>query len=243
MAVQSPVTFKILRFDPEKDKAPYFASFQVTPKTGMSVLEGLFDILENQDGSLGLRFACRHAVCGSCAMAINGCYRLACQTLIKDLNTDLITVRPLGHLPVIKDLVVDMEPFYAKYEKIMPYLVGPNGKTDKELYQSIADRKKIDEQIDCILCGCCYASCPVTLTDPDYLGPAALLKADRFYADSRDQVPKDRLKLVDGEHGVWRCHTVFNCYRACPKELNPTASIAHLKRGLLWRKLLGRIVR
>jgi succinate dehydrogenase / fumarate reductase iron-sulfur subunit len=233
---------KVFRFDPDKDKEPYFDSFNVRVRKGMTVLEALFDILENQDGSLGLRYSCRGAVCGSCAMHINGYYRLACQTQIENLKGNEVLIRPLGHLPVIKDLIVDMRPFFEKYESIMPYLITQNGHSETgEQFQSQKARAKIDEMIDCILCGCCHASCTMTLTDKDYLGPATLLKANRFYIDSRDKGGIERLKLVDGEHGVWRCHTIFNCNEVCPKYINPTRSIARLKRGLIKNKILGRI--
>ncbi len=266
------VTIKVFRFDPDKDKEPYFDSFKVQVKKGMTVLEALFDILENQDGSLGFRYSCRGAICGSCAMHINGSYRLACQTQIEKLEVEEIVIKPLGHLPVIKDLVVDMRPFFEKYESIIPYLISnpkkdpllfssktkQRGQVDpspsasgggsksgnsetKEQLQSLKERARIDEMIDCILCGCCHASCTMTLTDKDYLGPATLLKANRFYMDSRDKGGISRLKLVDGEHGVWRCHTIFNCNEVCPKYINPTRSIAKLKRGLIKNKILGRM--
>ncbi|OGC06351.1 succinate dehydrogenase iron-sulfur subunit [candidate division WOR-1 bacterium RIFCSPLOWO2_02_FULL_46_20] len=226
------VTFKIERFDPDVDKAPYFKTYEVMAEKEMSVLEALFYIVENLDGSLAFRYSCRGAVCGSCAMRINGKNRLACQTLIKTLRAKTITVSALPHLPVIKDLVVDMDHFFAKYEKVKPYLINPSPAPAKERTQSVKERARIDEMINCILCGACYSACTVAATDPQFLGPAALTKAYRFLADSRDAARGERLKLVDGEHGALRCHTLFNCAEACPKYIVPTYSIQKLKGGL-----------
>lgn len=223
------VFLKVFRFDPETDKDSRFDQFAVEAKAGMTVLEALFQVLEKMDGSLAFRYACRGAVCGSCAMHINGAYRLACQTQLSALKSDTVTVRPLAHLPIIRDLVVDMTSFFDKYEAIRPYLITLQNLPAKEFIQSPADRKKLDELIDCILCGCCYSSCTMTLTDQEYLGPAALLKANRFFRDSRDEGKEERLEMANSENGLWRCHTIFNCVESCPKNINPTWSISHLK--------------
>jgi len=233
-------TFKILRFDPQTGDAPYWQSYEVPNlKDGMNVLDGLIYIQQYLDGSLGFRTSCRAGVCGSCAMHIAGTYRLACETQIKFLGTNTITVRPLSHVPIIKDLVVDMTPFYQKYESIQPYLMsGTNDVTDgQERLQSRSDREKLDNIIDCILCGACYASCPMTAADPKYLGPAALMKANRFVVDSRDDNIGERLNIVGDEHGIFRCHTAFNCTEVCPKHLDPAGSIANLKRKHLTVKI------
>lgn len=228
--------FKVFRYDPKKDKCPHFESFNVETKPGMTVLEGLYYIREKLDGSLVFRSSCRAGVCGSCAMHINGCYRLACETQISNL-TGSIKVRPLAHLPVIKDLVVDMSLFWQKYKAIKPYLMPGSPAPEKERAQTPDERAKLTDTIDCILCAACYASCTVTGTDPEYLGPAAILKADRFFLDTRDSAKEERLRLVDGEHGIWRCHTIFNCQKACPKELDPAGAISHLKRASIKHKL------
>lgn len=228
--------FKIFRFDPDTDKRPYFKSYEVPDKKGLTVLEGLLYIQQNLDGSLAFRTACRAGICGSCAMHINGSYRLACETQIGALGSK-IKIRPLAHLPVIKDLFVDMTKFWDRYKFIKPYLIPGDPNPEKERIQTPDQREKLNDMIDCILCGCCYSSCTVTLTDPEYLGPAAIMKANRFVCDSRDNAKKERLKLVDTDHGVWRCHTIFNCQKACPKDLNPPASIANLKRKTLCDRL------
>jgi len=147
-------------------------------------------------------------------------------------------VQPLGHLPIIKDLLVDMTSFFEKYEQIMPYLINNNPAPERERLQTAQQRGRIDEQLDCILCACCHASCTMTLTDERYLGPAIMVKADRFASDSRDQARPTRLGMVNSEHGVWRCHTIFNCAEVCPKQINPTHAIARLKRGAIMHRLL-----
>jgi len=224
--------FKVFRYDPDNGRGPRFESFQVEDPPGMTILEGLFWILENKDPSLAFRCSCRSAVCGSDAMHINGQYRLACQTQIGKLRAP-ITIRPLAHLPVQKDLVVDMQPFWDNYKQIKPYLIPKEAAPEKEYLQSVGDRQRIDHHVDCILCGACYGSCPVAYGDPKYLGPHALLKTLRFVEDSRDGATKERLAMVASEFGVFRCHTIFNCQKVCPKDLNPTGAISRLKNKIL----------
>ena len=231
------VTYHVFRFDPEVDKESRYETFPVSAREGMTVLDGLIYILENLDNSLALRFSCREGVCGSCAMFINGSYRLACQTQLAELHADDVYVSPLPHLPVIRDLVVDMTRFFEKYEKVVPYLLNSEKPPEKEWLQSQQDRKKIDEVIDCILCASCYSSCPMVWTDGRYLGPAAMTKAYRFVADSRDRGARQRLSVVDSEDGVWRCHTIFNCVEACPKNINPTYAIQQMKKKAVIKRL------
>ncbi len=246
MAKKKEICFNVFRFGPDQDskpfqqvhsdqdKKPYFQKFQVPfARKDLTVLEGLFYIQEKLDDSLAFRSSCRSAVCGSCAMHINGKYRLACNTLVSSLETNKITIRPLGHLDIIKDLVVDLGPFWEKYESIKPYLISNDVPSEQERLQTHSERARLDGLIDCILCGCCYSSCMVTMTNDKYLGPAALLWANRFYADSRDEAKDERLAIVNVENGVWRCHTIFNCQQACPKDLNPAGSISNLKMKLM----------
>ncbi len=231
------VTFKVFRFSPETDKEPRMDTFSVPGKEGMTVLEGLLYILDNLDPTLSFRFACREGVCGSCAMFVNGKYKLACQTQISDLKSKTIEVRPLPNFPLIKDLVVDLTSFFDKLEKVMPYLKTTSAPPDKERLQSQAQRKKIGEAIDCVLCASCQSACPQSWTNKDFLGPAVLLKSYRFIADSRDEAAAERLNLVTGEDGVWRCHSTFNCVEACPKNVNQTEAISALKRKAVANKL------
>ena len=221
-------TFEVFRFDPATDKKPGWQSYTFETKPGMTILQGLLHIQAHVDTSLAFRSACRAAVCGSCAMHINGSYRLACETQI-DFFGSKITIRPLSHLPVLKDLVVEMAPFWKRYNEIKPYLIPGKNPPVREFEQSQDDRELLTGVIDCILCGCCYSACPVVATDPDYLGPAAALKSARFVLDSRDRATRERLVLSGGENGVWRCHTVFSCQEVCPKDINPSGAITDLK--------------
>jgi len=227
------VEFKIFRYDPDKGGKPHFQSYKFEAEKGMTILEGLFHIFENIDGSLAFRSSCREAVCGSCAMHINGMYRLACKTQIGVLGSR-ITIRPLAHLPVIKDLITDLTPFFEHLKEIKPYLIPKEAPTQKEYIQSIEERRRIDAWLDCILCGACYGSCPVASQDKNYLGPHALLKALRFVEDSRDGGAKERVAMVAKDNGIFRCHTIFNCQKVCPKDLDPTKAIAKLKMKTLF---------
>ncbi|RKY50773.1 MAG: succinate dehydrogenase iron-sulfur subunit [Candidatus Neomarinimicrobiota bacterium] len=228
--------FKIFRFNPQTDKKHRFDTFKVPCRPGMTVLQALNYIQENLDGSLAYRSSCREGICGSCAMHINGKYRLACETQVSHLGSS-ITIRPMAHMDIIRDLVVDMTPFFEKLKAIKPYLIPGDPDEGAERIQTQDERAYLDYIVDCILCGACYASCAVNGYDDEYLGPAALAKANRFLMDSRDKADEQRLALVSDEHGVFRCHTLFNCQTVCPKNVDPTANIANLKRQIIARQL------
>ncbi len=231
------VTLKIYRFDPEKDKAHRYQEFTLDAQPTWRILDCLNQIRWKHDGTLAFRRACMHGVCGSDAVKINGVNRLACQSLVRDFKPGKkITVEPLPSLPVIKDLVVNMDDFFAKYEVVKPYLVTKSPPPDKERLQSPKDRKLLDGSYECILCACCTTSCPSYWADKKFLGPAALLWAYRYVFDSRDEATDERLDFVDGQEEVWRCHTIFNCHEACPKELNPTWAIGRLKTKIISRR-------
>ncbi len=233
-------TFKILRYDAETGREPHFETYRVPNEAnkGLTVLDGLNYILENLDGSLAFRASCRSAVCGSCAMHINGRHGLACNTQVASRNTSEVVIRPLAHVEVEKDLCVDMDQFWEKYEIVRPYLIPGSPPPDKERIQSQEERQELDVVTDCIQCASCYSACPVTLTSKEYLGPAALLRIDRFVRDTRDGAHIQRIEQADGAYGAWRCHNVYAC-QCCPKELDPPRSIGHIKRRLLRRRLLG----
>ena len=234
------IKFRLKRQDPQDKKNPEPRWEEHIVKyegENLTVLEGLFYIQENLDPSVSFRYCCRASVCGSCAMYINGAYRLACQTNVKHLEVDEITVAPMPHLSVIKDMVVDMDDFFAKYEYIMPWLIRSSPDPEKEILQSPEERKNIDMPVDCVLCGSCYSSCPSAWGEENYIGPAALLKAYRFEVDSRDEANRERMPRWDNERGVYRCHTIMNCVEACPKELVPTEGIQWLKKAAVRRKL------
>ncbi len=224
--------FKIKRFDPEKDipgGKPRWEEFTVEMDPFERLLDGLVRIKEAQDGSLTFRLSCAHGMCGSCAMKINGKNALACQTLAKN-TPEAVVLEPLPVFPVIKDLVVDMDPFFEKIGAVMPWLVADGPHPERERSQSPEELGKIMDAIKCIMCGCCTSSCPVYRADRDYLGPAALVKAARFILDSRDATWKERLKAVSGENGFWMCHSIYNCYEVCPRSIDITGYIAWLKR-------------
>ena len=238
------VTFHIKRYDPARDAkgTSRVQAYEIPYEASLTVLEGLFHVEEKLDGSLSFRHCCRASICGSCAMYINGRYRLACQTNVRTctrLATRCTFRRPparwarpgLGHGRLVRD---------SKLQYVHPWLMRSSQAPAKEILQSPADRHKLNMPIDCILCGACYSSCPSVWTEDNYLGPAALLKAYRFEVDSRDEARKERLPRWDNERGAYRCHTIANCIEACPKELSPTEGIQWLKMAAVRRRLFGR---
>ena len=227
------VTLIVRRFDPENDTEPKWEGFDVEMYGTDRVLDALHKIKWEQDGSLTFRRSCAHGVCGSDAMRINGRNRLACKTLIKDLDISKpIYVEPIKGLPVEKDLIVDMTPFYKAYLEINPFLVATD-KPKKERLQSPEDRARYDDTAKCILCAACTSSCPVFWTDGQYFGPAAIVNAHRFIFDSRDENAELRLDILNDKEGVWRCRTTFNCTEACPRGIEVTKAIAEVKQAIL----------
>jgi len=236
-------TFKILRYDAKNPtREPYFQAYRVPVIPGLTVLGVINRIRDEIDGTLAYRCSCRSAICGSCAMVINGKIDLACRTQVATFSSDTIILEPLPNFEVIRDLVVDMTPFWDMYEKIQPYLIRKSPDPEKEIYQSEEDRKKIDQFVNCILCACCYGACPVIADEPGYLGPAAAAKLERFVLDSRDERPAEALEQINTPTGVWACDTVFRCIDACPKDVRPTDAIVGLRKTLVknrFNKILG----
>jgi succinate dehydrogenase iron-sulfur subunit len=232
------VTLKIFRYNPEKDKRGHYETYQVEAAETERVLDLLELVKGHYDGTLSFRRSCAHGVCGSDAMRINGRNFLACKTLVRDLG-DKITVEPLLGLKVIKDLIVDMEPFFDNYKKVLPYFINDSAPPadGRERLQSPEQRARFDETTKCILCAACTTSCPSFWADDDYLGPAALVTAHRFIFDSRDGAAAQRLKVVAETSGVARCHTVYNCTMACPRDIQITKAIGELKMATLTGKV------
>ena len=229
-------TFKIKRFNPDKDKKPHYEEYRVELEQTDRVLDGLNEIKWRQDGTLTYRRSCAHGVCGSDAMRINGRNRLACKVLIKDLP-DHLTIEPMLGFTVIKDLVVDLEPFFEKYRSIAPYLINDSpAPHDAERLQSPEDRARYDDGTKCILCAACTTSCPPFWANKEFVGPAAIVNAHRFIFDSRDEGAEERLAVLNTRNGVWRCRTVFNCTDACPRDIEITRAIEDVKRTLLFGK-------
>jgi succinate dehydrogenase / fumarate reductase iron-sulfur subunit len=227
------VTLKIKRFNPETDKKSHWGEYDVEVEPTDRVLDALNEVKWNEDGSLAYRRSCAHGVCGSDAMRINGRNMLACKVLMQDITTDggTVTVEPMLGLTVQKDLIVDMEPFFAHYRAVMPYLVNndPLPADGRERLQSQADRERYDDTTKCILCAACTTSCPSFWARGEYVGPAAIVQAHRFIFDSRDQAAQERLEVLSEPDGVWRCRTVFNCTDACPRGIQVTKAIGEVK--------------
>ena len=232
------LTLKIRKFNPEEDEKPHWRTFKITADPVWKILDCLMHIKNEHDGTLTFRKSCAHGICGSDAMKINGKAALACQKLVKDYRTRKFVIEPLPGFPVIKDLVVDFDCFFEKLRKIRPWFINDEKPpADSERIQSIEQSEKILDAVKCIFCGSCASSCPTAWVNADYLGPAALLKAYRFIADSRDRGAEERLRIVNDNDGAWRCHTIFNCVEACPKDINVTDHIARLRREIFNRKL------
>jgi succinate dehydrogenase / fumarate reductase iron-sulfur subunit len=230
--------FSIYRYNPDVDNAPYMKDYtlEIPEGSDMMVLDALI-LLKEQDPTLSFRRSCREGVCGSDGLNMNGKNGLACITPLSDLKGGKIVLRPLPGLPVIRDLVIDMSQFYKQYEKIKPYLIN-DGKEQpaREHLQSPEEREHLDGLYECILCACCSTSCPSFWWNPDkFIGPAGLLHAYRFLIDSRDTATEERLDGLQDAYSVFRCHGIMNCVDVCPKGLNPTKAIGHIKSMLLKR--------
>ena len=231
------VKLRVRRFDPETNAEPTYAAYDVPLAERTTVLDALFHVVWYLDGSLSFRCSCRAGMCGSCGMVVNGREVLACRTQLADAGP-VVTVEPLRNLPVLKDLAVDMEPFFQKYQAVTPYLVPNADLTEPAVIPPGSPlRDLVDDHLDCITCGACYSACSIVAFDPDYLGPAALNRAYCLVSDTRDAARGQRLDRVEGQHGVFRCHSLFECTQVCPKNLAPTRAIMKLRRQSGRRRL------
>ncbi|WP_233710186.1 succinate dehydrogenase iron-sulfur subunit [Pseudomaricurvus albidus] len=226
---------EVYRYNPETDSAPYMQKYEIDTQGKDLMVLDVLEMLKAQDPSLAFRRSCREGVCGSDGMNINGKNGLACiKPLSESVKNNTLILRPLPGLPVIRDLVIDMSQFYAQYKKIEPYLQNDTPAPAIERLQSPEDRAKLDGLYECILCACCSTSCPSFWWNPDkFIGPAGLLQAYRFLADSRDTATESRLASLDDPFSVFRCHGIQNCVSVCPKGLNPTRAIGHIRNMLL----------
>jgi succinate dehydrogenase / fumarate reductase iron-sulfur subunit len=229
--------FRIYRYNPEDNKDPFMQDYQLDNiDASMMLLDALL-LIKEQDSSLAFRRSCREGVCGSDGMNINGLNGLACITPLSDLK-EPVEIRPMPRLPVIRDLIVDMDLFYQQYRDVKPYLTVKDPLPEAELKQTPEQREKLDGLYECILCGCCTTQCPSFWWNPDkFLGPAALLQAARFIEDSRDQITEERLDDLDDPFKLFRCHTIMNCVQVCPKGLNPTKAIGDIKKMMVKKSL------
>jgi succinate dehydrogenase / fumarate reductase iron-sulfur subunit len=226
------ISLKVFRYNPETDEKPHYETYTLDAEPNDRVLDLLEHVKGYIDGSLTFRRSCAHGVCGSDAMRINGRNRLACKVLVKDLDTQEITVEPLLGLRVLKDMFVDMEPFFEHYRSVIPYFVNDEPEPEKERLQSPVQRERFDDTTKCILCAACTTSCPSFWANDKYVGPAAIVNAHRFIFDSRDRAAADRLRVLNDQFGVYRCHTIFNCTEACPRDIQITQAIGEVKRAI-----------
>jgi succinate dehydrogenase / fumarate reductase iron-sulfur subunit len=231
------VKLRIFRFDPQHDQTPRYDTFAVEAKLTDRLLDCLNRVRWEQDASLAYRMSCAHGICGSDGMTINGTPALACQKLVKDYDVSKeILVEPLQFFTVVKDLVVDLEPFFAREKSVHPAqgITLTPATEDEEHLQTRQEHGKLSDDIKCIMCACCVAACPVNLKeDPAYVGPAAVVRAHRYIFDSRVSDPEDRMKIMDKPHGVWSCKSYFRCTQVCPKEIKVTQHILETKRRIL----------
>jgi succinate dehydrogenase / fumarate reductase, iron-sulfur subunit len=239
---QDPATvviLKIRRFDPERDEEPHWERYEVPVEPGDRLLDALHWVKWNLDGSLTFRRSCAHGVCGSDAMRVNGANRLACKVLVKDLAVagGEISVEPIKGLPVNKDLLVDMDPFFESYRAVQPWLITDDHEPTRERLQSQGERERFDDTTKCILCAACTSACPVFWSNGDYFGPAAIVNAHRFIFDSRDSGADERFEILSDRDGVWRCRTTFNCSEACPRGIKVTQAIQEVRRALIARRV------
>ncbi len=235
-AGQVQLTLRIKRSNPEIRPEPWWDEFAVNMEPTDRLLDALHVVKWYHDGTLSLRRSCAHGVCGSDAMLINGRNELACKVLVKDV-APRVTVEPIRGLRVLKDLIVDMEPFFAGYARVLPFLVNDEAPGERERRQSPQERERYDDTTKCILCAACTTSCPIFWGDDEYIGPAAIVNAHRFIFDSRDQAARERLDLLADRTGVFRCRTTFNCTEACPRGIHVTKAIQEVKRAIMFDRL------
>lgn len=230
------IILRISRFNSETDSAPTFAEFKVPVQKWTTVLEAILFVKQNLDHSIAVRYSCRQASCGSCGMQINGKPSLACYTKISELNSNIVTVEPMHNFPIIRDLAVDFTQMFATHKKMKPYIVREDSEVTpgtKEFLQTPEDVEKYLQFSYCIKCGLCNSSCPTMATDSSFIGPQGLAQAYRYVADSRDDGKKERLKIIDQSHGIWRCHFAGSCSHVCPKGVDPAMAIQLLRGYLL----------
>ncbi|MEW6442673.1 MAG: succinate dehydrogenase iron-sulfur subunit [bacterium] len=224
--------FKIFRFDPDKEREPRYQEYRLEAEPTEKILDCLNRIRWEQDPSLALRMSCAHGVCGSDGMRINGFCTLACQRLVREYAEDPILIEPLPNFRVLKDLIVDLDPFFEKYRAVKPYLMAAGEVPGKERIQSHEDRVTFDEAIRCILCACCTAACPIISQNQAFIGPAAILRAFRYLFDSRDGAGPERMALLDNPDGVWGCKNHGKCTEVCPKEIDVRKWIGRTKKKM-----------
>ncbi|MGI0082517.1 MAG: succinate dehydrogenase/fumarate reductase iron-sulfur subunit [Nitrosopumilaceae archaeon] len=230
------ITLRISKFNPKTDSSPTFAEFKVPVKKWTTVLDAILAIKHHLNPSIAVRYSCRQASCGSCGMKINGKPSLACYTKISELNSNTVTVEPMNNFPILRDLAVDFTQFFSSHKKLKPYIIREDSEVTintKEFLQTPKDVEHYLQFSYCIKCGLCNSACPTMATDSSFVGPQALAQAYRYVADNRDNGKKERLKIIDESHGIWRCHFAGSCSQVCPKGVDPAMGIQLLRGYLL----------
>ena len=230
------IILRISKYNPQIDSKKTFASFQITVEKWTTVLDAILKVKKYHDHSIGIRYSCRQATCGSCGMLINGKPRLACFTKIDELKSNTITVEPMDNFPIVRDLVVKFDRLFDTHKKLKPYIISYSDEVKKGSKENIQTPEEYDKFIQfagCIKCGLCNSACPTMTTDSSFIGPQALAQAYRYIADNRDKGKDDRLKIIDDSHGIWRCHFAGSCSQVCPKGVDPAMGIQLLRGYLL----------
>jgi len=230
------VTLRISRYNPKTDSGAKLVDYTIPYEKWTTVLDAILDAKKHLDHSIGVRYSCRQASCGSCGMKINGRPKLACFTKISELNSDVITIEPMDNFPITRDLVVGFERMFSTHKKLKPYIINPESEISpgtKEFLQSPEDVEKYIQFANCIKCGLCNSACPTMATDSSFIGPQALAQAYRYVADTRDKGKDERLKIIDDSHGIFRCHFAGSCSQVCPKGVDPAMGIQLLRGYLL----------
>jgi succinate dehydrogenase / fumarate reductase iron-sulfur subunit len=230
------VTLRISKFNPKTDSSPQFVEFNVPVQKWTTVLDAILAVKQYLDPSVAVRYSCRQASCGSCGMKINGKPALACYTKISELNSNVVTVEPMNNFPILRDLAVDFTQFFSTHKKLKPYIIRDDSEVTENTKEFLQTPKEVEEYLQfsyCIKCGLCNSACPTMATDTSFIGPQALAQAYRYVADNRDNGKKDRLKIIDDSHGIWRCHFAGSCSQVCPKGVDPAMGIQLLRGYLL----------
>ena len=230
------ITIRIAKYNPTTDNEKKYITYQIPVEKWTTVLEAILDVKKHFDHSVGVRYSCRQATCGSCGMIINGKPRLACFTKIDELDSDVVTVEPMNNFPIVRDLAVKFDRLFQTHHKLKPYVISDDievPENPKELLQTPEELEQFVQFSGCIKCGLCNSACPTMATDSSFIGPQALAQAYRYMADNRDKGKDDRLKIIDDSHGIWRCHFAGSCSQVCPKGVDPAMGIQLLRGYLL----------
>ena len=230
------ITLRISKFNPQNDSSSKFVEFKVPVRKWTTVLDTILAVKQHLDPSIAVRYSCRQASCGSCGMKINGKPALACYTKISELNSNIVTVEPMNNFPILRDLAVDMTQMFSTHKKLKPYIIRDDSEVTNDTKEFLQTPKEVEDYLQfsyCIKCGLCNSACPTMATDSSFIGPQALTQAYRYIADNRDKGKKERLKIIDSSHGIWRCHFAGSCSQVCPKGVDPAMGIQLLRGYLL----------